>query len=461
MNKKCTHAKISLQSVLSNNYKYSYCLNCGIIIPYHSYDKFIKPKSMEKRTDLDPLLLLSSMKEQQMVFTGKTINLQYLSNRHHVLSYLQDISLDLDYSDAVFYLALFYLDRLFQREEYQSFSSFENQKDTDLIITACLILAAKYYENDILEPELTEFQSSNKRFYLSKEDIKKSEVQVLRDLDYNLSAFTVYDYLMILLNNGFIFEKEIKDTETIQDIYSYAKKALAMITTKKLMLTYSPFQICISLLETTRDHFLFDKECFKAVLSMYDISFEDYEKCYDEVSDVMNETNRRLINRIKSYKDINKLEIESKEENKTKLKPISNKWSTPNNTINKTKGQFKIVRKGKDKSFKTVKIDNRLSINKLTKPIKNEYLSKPVISILNKKGSEDNTVTLSKQIPNAFFCNTKKRNELNFLGKISNVIKGKKEVVLPMIVQKSVINSYKDSVNGKRSAVNINHIDKM
>ena len=194
---------------------------------------------------------------------------------------------------------------------------------------------------------------------------------------------------------------------------------------------------------------------------MYDISFEDYEKCYDEVSDVMNETNRRLINRIKSYKDINKLEIESKEENKTKLKPISNKWSTPNNTINKTKGQFKIVRKGKDKSFKTVKIDNRLSINKLTKPIKNEYLSKPVISILNKKGSEDNTVTLSKQIPNAFFCNAKKRNELNFLGKISNVIKGKKEVVLPMIVQKSVINSYKDSVNGKRSAVNINHIDKM
>ena len=159
--------------------------------------------------------------------------------------------------------------------------------------------------------------------------------------------------------------------------------------------------------------------------------------------------------------DINKLEIESKEENKTKLKPISNKWSTPNNTINKTKGQFKIVRKGKDKSFKTVKIDNRLSINKLTKPIKNEYLSKPVISILNKKGSEDNTVTLSKQIPNAFFCNAKKRNELNFLGKISNVIKGKKEVVLPMIVQKSVINSYKDSVNGKRSAVNINHIDKM
>ena len=60
MNKKCTHAKISLQSVLSNNYKYSYCLNCGIIIPYHSYDKFIKPKSMEKRTDLNPLLLLSS-----------------------------------------------------------------------------------------------------------------------------------------------------------------------------------------------------------------------------------------------------------------------------------------------------------------------------------------------------------------------------------------------------------------
>ena len=48
---------------------------------------------------------------------------------------------------------------------------------------------------------------------------------------------------------------------------------------------------------------------------------------------------------------------------------------------------------------------------------------------------------------------------MNFLGKISNVIKGKKEVVLPMIVQKSVINSYKDSVNGKRSAVNINHID--
>lgn len=143
--------------------------------------------------------------------------------------------------------------------------------------------------------------------------------------------------------------------------------------------------------------------------------------------------NRRLRNRIKSLKDINKLQIESKEESKIKLKPISNKWSTPNNIINKEKRQFKIIRKSKEKLFKTVKIDNKLNINKFNKPIKNEYSSKPVISILKKKGSEDNSTIGNKPIPNGFFCNSKIKSELNYLSKISNIDKGKKEVTLPII----------------------------
>lgn len=220
MNQKCSHKNVSPQKELSNGYKYSYCRNCGIIIPYHSYDKYLKPKSMEKRIDLHPLEILSLMKSQSKNCHIKLLNLKYFSYRHLMLSYLQEISLDLDYSDAVFYLALEYLDCLFQKEKYQSFSSFDNSKEIDLIITSCLLLAAKYYENDILEPELTEFESSNKRFYLKMDDIKKAEVQVLKDLEYNLSSFSVYDYLMILLNNGFIFEKEINKSEMLQEIYT-------------------------------------------------------------------------------------------------------------------------------------------------------------------------------------------------------------------------------------------------
>ena len=476
--KKCSHTNIS--PVCSHDLiSYSYCYNCGILILDRAkQNKMTKPKNMEKSTDIDPLIILREMnKKFCKVLYPKKVNESYFSKRNHILSYLQDIGLDLDYSDAIFYLALLYVDQIYKLPKYLSLIEEDNfsKKENDLIITACLLLAAKFAENDILEPDLGNFESSNKKYILNQNDLLKMEIQILKDLNYNLNYYTAYDYLMVLMNNGFIFENEIRSDANIHDIYAYSKKVLAMITPTKILLIYSPFQIALSIIETTRDHFNFQKN-YDLLHKIYNVSFEQYEKCYADVSDVMNETNRRVINRIKSFKDISKMDIEC--DKQKKLKPIYNKWCTPDNGNKVSCIPFKFLRKSKDKTSKTVKLENKMNINKISQGQKNGYLSKPYVSILKKKGSEDpnmNTNTIKQTVKGAFICCGAKHNQtlkirhsvdketkcgFGFLGKIFSLGKTKKtnEVSLPVISQKGSFNNSKitnntDSVNNKEKVL--------
>lgn len=487
--KKCSHTNIS--PVYSHDLiSYSFCYNCGILILDRSrYGQLAKPKNMEKKTDIDPLIILGEMnKKFSKELFPKKVNDSYFSKRNHILSYLQDTGLDLDYSDAIFYLALLYVDHIYKLPKYLSLIENDNfsKKENDLIITACLLLAAKFAENNIFEPDLGNFESSNKKYILNQNDLLKMEMQILKDLNYNLNYYTAYDYLMLLMNNGFIFEKEIKngDEANIHDIYAYSKKVLAMITPTKILLVYSPFQIALSIIETTRDHFHFPKN-YDLLQQIYNISFDQYEKCYSDVSDVMNETNRRVINKIKSFKDISKMSVEC--DKQKKLKPIYNKWSTPDNSNKISCIPFKFARKSKNKTSKTVKMENKMNINKISKGQKNEYLSKPYVSILKKKGSEEpkmstNTMKQATNGKGAFICCGTKHSQImktrniddketkcgfGFLGKIFSLGKTKKtnKVSLPVISKKgSSINSTinnNDSINNKPKKVLCLHTIKM
>ena len=134
------------------------------------------------------------------------ISLEYISMRNHLFSLLHKISKRMDFNSRTYFLSIYYLDLLFIKHH-------KIDCNYNLLALACLVLSAKYCENDPLVPHLKYFihafndivGTNNK---ISVSDLFYAEVITCKLLDYKLNYFTVYDfdsfiflYIIIKLNN--------------------------------------------------------------------------------------------------------------------------------------------------------------------------------------------------------------------------------------------------------------------
>ena len=278
---------------------------------------------------------------------------KYCSQRNKILVYIHKLCSKLKYNDNSFYITLYLADTYLSK----IFSDDISEKELFLVILGFFLISSKYIEDDIFEPEFQTFCNLEKNIEaLSMDEIRTSEVQCLTLINHNLYIYSVYDWINVFLNNGIIFQDEIRDINGLDKLYIYTQKLLTLITSKIYFCRYSSIQIALSIIQISREKFAnenlkLSKKLYQLLLSLYGIEFFDYEECYNIIkldiseSDEMDEeeededyqeesSNSNSKINIRTIKNINSQKINeqiktcktlNKERNKYKFDKISNK----------------------------------------------------------------------------------------------------------------------------------------
>ena len=153
-NVRCTHEKKKIRAIAKLE-NYNYCIECGSIIFSLSDSKtFIasKPISYQQNTEINPLSLYNNVIRKEF----KIINSlhPYYKNRQKAISLLQKYSEYYKYSESSFYLALHYMDYIFSHQEKNV-----PQKKFELFVINSFLLSVKFYEKDIIQPDIPLYTS--------------------------------------------------------------------------------------------------------------------------------------------------------------------------------------------------------------------------------------------------------------------------------------------------------------
>ena len=269
---------------------YYFCEECGSLlykIKDKNYIKTIKPIYFQQPTEINPYKIYSK------ISITKKINISdqsfYYKNRQKAINLLQKHSEIYKFSEYSYFLALTYMDTIFIKNNEKTIP----KKKFELYIINSVLLAAKFHEKDIHQPDLCRFSSIGINYDIDEIDISQNEIECLKILNYKLNFFSTYEILMMILNNGFIFENEIenKSNEYINIIYNYANKIFSDIIQSFIALEFNNLQIVFSVIHLTRKQFGFQNNYFNVIKKFYNIHLSDYKECLNKIKKFLNNLN--------------------------------------------------------------------------------------------------------------------------------------------------------------------------
>ena len=312
----------SNKEILQSHINHSFCQKCGSILIKSVNNNIyytIKPIKNQKEIDLDPVSIIKSMKrktEENFPYIYNSYNNCdffnndkneeklniYLKNRKMLLFYLQKLIKNFDYSDLTFYQCLFYLDTYLRRDINEKMS-----KKTFLYnLVGYFLCAAKFYEKDILEPQLESFCNIFDDIYLSPDKNVHYEELCIKRMNYNIFNYSSYDWIEQFISNGIIFNNEINENNEIilinEHRHSLVKtlnkcsiKLLMHFTTKNYFFKYSSMYLALSIIKLTREKYI-DKtmikhKLFNRLLGLYGVDYSKFKLCYEELKSELNSEN--------------------------------------------------------------------------------------------------------------------------------------------------------------------------
>ena len=230
----------------------------------------------------------------------------------------------------------------------------------------------------------------------------KYEMKCLELLQYDLTTFSAYDWLLIFLYNGILFEDEVqgKSSNIVSNIYNFSKKMLANITSKSFFIKYTPFQIAISIVMYSREKNLPEiNEKFNELLrKFYRITINEYEDCLQEIRNSANgkkkDTNTISNKNSITSNNLNSIKAEEKAFNSSKDLPDKLSIEKGKNIDEKIKNltitdsdlDSNLQRKER-KNFKTQKLDNKIDIKKVNDSGKDKNSEINDIEQFDRKGT--------------------------------------------------------------------------
>ena len=369
---------------------YYFCEECGSLlykIKDKNYIKTIKPIYFQQPTEINPYKIYSK------ISITKKINISdqsfYYKNRQKAINLLQKHSEIYKFSEYSYFLALTYMDTIFIKNNEKTIP----KKKFELYIINSVLLAAKFHEKDIHQPDLCRFSSIGINYDIDEIDISQNEIECLKILNYKLNFFSTYEILMMILNNGFIFENEIenKSNEYINIIYNYANKIFSDIIQSFIALEFNNLQIVFSVIHLTRKQFGFQNNYFNVIKKFYNIHLSDYKECLNKIKKFLNNLNSEfkydkkishssktvvslnLNNQKKNLKDEDK---KINDNNHFDNENLENKMKTPSlkkKEIQKNSSNFSSTKKRKN-SFENYFIINQINKHKRASSV--HYISK-------------------------------------------------------------------------------------
>ena len=137
------------------------------------------------------------------------ISSDYLINRAALFSLVRKISNKMCFKSQTYFLSIHYLDILFSKNKKIDC----NYKTLGL---ACLLLSAKFIENDPFVPNLQNFikvynMVVGYRYIISVTDLFYAEVLTCKMLGYKLNYYTIYDFNSFFFGHGIIKMEQLRD----------------------------------------------------------------------------------------------------------------------------------------------------------------------------------------------------------------------------------------------------------
>ena len=155
---------------------------------------------------------------------------------------MKSLQITYDLSFQTFFLALHYLDTVCSQFNTFSFD------ETLQIAVLCVILAAKFNEQGCKA-----FDTERQLKRIINGNYKHDELYVLQLLNYELNVITCYDYVMMIMNFGFLFEGESFSKKEMNIIYNQLDKMVYAFCESKKYIEMSPKQIALGVIGFARE----------------------------------------------------------------------------------------------------------------------------------------------------------------------------------------------------------------
>ena len=322
-----------------------YCENCGAI--YYQNEFLYKHIKYNYPCELSPQKLCHEMIASNSLIRLNELhssifnirrNRIYLEKRREIKTLLKNMNTNLDNNSSTYFLALLYTDLIFQNYSLEeiflntnninrynpSSSSSRNVfpiKQCLLIAVCCLVIASKFNEKDPHVPDLNSFiriYNQNSKFYFifSLEELRETEVIILKLLKYKLNYYSLYQFITFFFANGILFEKNIKQINANKKNKNLEKKILEKIYVKsreivdiiiddyeKYFMLFNgkenyitAIEILLWSIEYALDIKVYDEDNYCYFPNVYNINI-DYDK-HLEIYSIINEINNSLNNDI-------------------------------------------------------------------------------------------------------------------------------------------------------------------
>ena len=287
MSSQCNHNE-HIQTLSKNTF--TTCPRCGSTIYKLTNKKIsstLKPFSYSSPS-LSPFPLslssFSSLSSLPHLLPHPThitnISTFYCETRSKIITSLFKHSQTYNYTKSTIYLALSYIDKLLPNKHHLS------PKTTELYVINSLLLAAKFREVSIYEPNFSRFTCDDGEHQINEDEIQENEIDLLKELNYELNVITAYDVLQMLLYNGIVYDDEIdKDNDSVNKLYEYAEELFKLIYSDINVLGFDVREIAVNVVCLARKYFDLKKNGLDLIKKFHGV--RNWKGVYKESYNVM------------------------------------------------------------------------------------------------------------------------------------------------------------------------------
>ena len=159
--------------------------------------------------ELNPQEIFETMKSDfYKISEFPLISKEYIRKRRDIINFNHKLTKKMGFKSQTFFLSIYYLDIIFMENKHLQITNYF------LFALSSFIIAAKYSENDPNVPPLQSFINLYNRYNIhriSMKELLKTEVKILKHLNYRIHYVTVYDFNLFFFNHGIIKKQQIKD----------------------------------------------------------------------------------------------------------------------------------------------------------------------------------------------------------------------------------------------------------